>query len=133
MKTDRRAISAEAAERGEKKRKAYLAMLQQYGGSVFLSRCGAKGGVFCFLIHGHEHYTRMARESWNLAPRALEVRRQKHRASMAKARAVLAAQRAAQRKHGREWVLGRFRDNLHASGDPKAALRKVFCRDERRH
>lgn len=36
MKTDRRVISADAAELGEKNRKAYRAMLQQYGGSLLL-------------------------------------------------------------------------------------------------
>jgi hypothetical protein len=84
---------------------------------------GAKGGVVTALIYGPDHMSQIAKEGWK--GEAREQRLEKHRRSLARARAVLKETRAAQKRYGKDWIIGRFREKLHATGDPKQALRNL--------
>jgi hypothetical protein len=85
---------------------------------------GAKGGFITWMVHGPEHMSRIATNGWTGDAR--KKRLHKHQRSIAKARAVLKEIRESKKRFGAEWVIGRFRENLHKSGDPKAALRKIL-------
>ena len=84
---------------------------------------GARGGAVTALIYGPDHMRRIAKAGWKGDAR--ENRMEKHRRSLAKARAVLKETREAQKKYGKDWIIGRFREKLHATGDPRSALRNL--------
>jgi hypothetical protein len=84
---------------------------------------GAKGGSVTALIYGPDHMSRIAKEGWKGDAR--ENRLEKHRRSLARARAVLKQNREAQKLYGKDWIIGLFRERLHTTGDPKRALRNL--------
>jgi hypothetical protein len=84
---------------------------------------GAKGGMVTALIYGSDHMSRIAKAGWRGDAR--ENRLEKHRRSLARARAVLKKNREAQKRYGKEWMISLFRERLHATGDPKRALRNL--------
>jgi len=101
-----------------------IALVLESRSNILRQLFGSKGGSVTSLIYRPEHFSQIAKKGWTGAAR--KQRLAKHRISIAKARAALAEIRAAKKKYGSEWVIGRFREALRKTGDPKAALRKIM-------
>ena len=84
---------------------------------------GIRGSFITGILYGPDHIRKISLLGWSGTSR--KKRLAKHRASIAKARAVLKEIREARKQYGANWQLELFRQRILRSEDPKAALRKI--------
>ncbi len=83
------------------------------------------------VLYGREHYSKIAKQGWTGESR--QKRLAVHQSSIARAREVLKQKRAAQKKHGSEWMFEGFRERILTTSDPRAELHALLVSAESNH